>query len=76
MYILKAATGGFLYPSKESDNDTLQYIGKLNGYGGSIKTLTLPIPQDEKSFSDFIKVMAERESSVKDELKKLGNANS
>lgn len=51
-YILEAKLGGFVFPSQESqvDND----IGKLAGYGASLKKWSIQIPQGNSSYREFV----------------------
>ncbi len=65
MYVKQAELGGFIYPTKDSTKMECKNIGKLNGYGGFVKTWSIPIPQKVDSFSDFCMLMSEREKRLK-----------
>jgi 5-methylcytosine-specific restriction enzyme subunit McrC len=67
MYVKQADIGGFIYPSKNSILECIN-IGTLNGYGGSVKTWTLPIPITSDNFKEFMKKMNENEQELKTNL--------
>ncbi|MDG5800809.1 hypothetical protein QA597_10600 [Marinilabiliaceae bacterium ANBcel2] len=69
MYIMKLPLGAFLYPSRETMK--LDNLGKLNGYGGEVYQLFLPISQEEDCFSSFCKNMQRTESLFTDKLHPL-----
>ena len=64
MYVKQAEIGGFIYPTKIIDRLECKYIGKLNGFGGCVKTWSLPIPQTSENFREFIKTMNENENEL------------
>lgn len=66
MYVKEAALGGFLFPSKKTDKVKCRNIGKLNGFGGFVKTWSMPIPQHEDNFNDFCSLMADKETCLKE----------
>jgi len=65
MYVMQADLGGFLYPTKHKDKLECKHIGKLNGFGGLVKTWSIPIPQKADSFDNFSLLMAENENELK-----------
>ncbi len=65
MYVKQAELGGFIYPSKNSTKLESKSIGKLNGYGGFVKTWSIPIPQKVDNFNDFCMLMSENEKRLK-----------
>ncbi len=64
MFIQKAKKGSFVYPHKEENK--VNEIGALNGYGGEIKTYGVKIPQNSTAFQEFIKEMQESEKTLQD----------
>jgi len=65
MYVKQAELGGFLYPTKYTDKLECKQIGKLNGFGGFVKTWSMPIPQKADSFNNFSFLMSENENRLK-----------
>ena len=69
MYILEAHFGGFLVPGKDGQgNYTCE---TLNGYGGELFLLSLPIPSGSVSYSDFIEKIRLNEESFVETITKL-----
>jgi len=68
MYVKQAEIGGFIYPSKSIGKLKFKNIGKLNGFGGNVKTWSIPIPQTSENFKEFIKIMNENEQELKQSL--------
>ncbi len=66
MYVKQAELGGFLYPTKHADKLECKNIGELNGYGGFVKTWSMPIPQKADNFNNFCLLMSENEKSLKE----------
>lgn len=61
MYISKASTGAFVFPSKE---DTVHAdSATLNGYGGDLHLIGLPISK-ASNYSDFISEMEQNEKKL------------
>ncbi len=60
MHTLKADCGGFIYPGKDAQECK---IGKvtLNGYGGSVYQLQIPIPAQASSYPNFMAEMGLKE---------------
>ena len=67
MYITKAQSSGFIYPSQESGLCCCKEIGELNGYGGSIYKYGVCIPVNAKGMDDFC-VQMER---IEDEMRRI-----
>lgn len=61
MYMLKAETGIFLFPNETETSDNK--VGVLSGYSGQIKTCSLCIPHDSKSYKDFTTSIRTHEKS-------------
>ncbi len=54
LYILKANQAILLYPSQtEGQQEPNNFYGKLNGYGGTLQTYGLKIPQSQGDSMDF-----------------------
>ena len=53
MYITKAQSSGFIYPSEESGLCSNREIGELNGYGGNIYKYGVCIPGNVTDMNDF-----------------------
>ena len=66
MYVKQAELGGFLYPTKHADKLECKNIGKLDGYGGFVKTWSMPIPQEADNFNNFSLLMSENEKRLKE----------
>lgn len=58
MYVLRLSNGGFLVPGGEK-LEMKEEI--LNGYGGIMYLINLPIPKGESSYSDFCKSIRQNE---------------
>ncbi len=67
MYMLKANVGGLIYPSKNSKFES-NIVGTLNGYGGVVKTWSIPIPSTTINFKEFINAMNLIEQELKTNL--------
>ena len=67
-YILKAEKAGLVFPSKDKvvDNE----IGKLAGYGALLKKLSIQIPQNASSYSEFCEMMESSEAIFKRNIDK------
>lgn len=65
MYVKQAEIGGFIYPSKSIGKLKYKNIGKLNGFGGNVKTWSISIPQTSENFKEFIKIMNKNEQELK-----------
>jgi 5-methylcytosine-specific restriction endonuclease McrBC regulatory subunit McrC len=63
MHIQKAELGGFVHPVKEKKQNPIE-IGKLHGYGGTVKLWNLHIPQYSENFADFHCKIKEAEKDV------------
>jgi len=68
MYVKQAEIGGFIYPSKYIGKLNFKNIGKLNGFGGNVKTWSISIPQASENFKEFIKIMNENEQELRQSL--------
>ena len=68
MYVKQAEVGGFIYPSKSIGTLKFKNIGKLNGFGGNVKTWSIPIPQTSENFKEFIKIMNKNEQELRQSL--------
>lgn len=68
MYVKRAKIGGFIYPTKNYGKFEQKTIGKLNGFGGNVKTWCLSIPQTTKNFNEFMKIMNENEQELRENL--------
>ena len=68
MYVKQAEVGGFIYPSKSFGKLNFKNIGKLNGFGGNVKTWSVPIPQTSENFKEFIKIMNKNEQELRQSL--------
>lgn len=68
MYVTESNKGGFIYPAKCIDKIVCKNIGQLNGFGGTVKTWSVPIPQTAENFKEFIKTMNENEQELKQNL--------
>ena len=67
MHTMRISVGGFLYPhsSKEAPRNRLEReVYQLAGYGGTISSLGLPIPQNAANYATFTFAMAEREREL------------
>lgn len=62
MYIKKAAHGGLIYPSSNTD---MQHVGLMNGYGGDFYTCSLRIPRKCQSLDSFREEIYEEEQKLK-----------
>ena len=67
-YILKAEKAGLIFPSEKKavDNE----IGKLAGYGASLKKWSIQIPQKSSSYSEFCEMMENSEETFKRNITK------
>lgn len=67
MYMLKAKQGAFLSPFQ---NEIVEFASStLNGYGGSISLLGLEIPNENRSYKEFVEKMKIKESDFCKTLK-------
>ena len=67
MHTMKVDRGGFLYPHspKEAPRNGLEReVYQLAGYGGTISSLGLPIPQDATTYDQFKGFMEAREEEL------------
>ncbi len=67
MHTMRISVGGFLYPhsSKEAPRNGLEReVYQLAGYGGTISSLGLPIPQNAANYATFTFAMADREREL------------
>ena len=74
MHTMRISVGGFLYPhsSKEAPRNGLEReVYQLAGYGGTISSLGLPIPQDATTYDQFKGFMAEGEQELLEAVGKL-----
>ena len=67
MYVLKADVGGFIYPEAVQGKEEMQ----LNGYGGRLVKLCLPIPRGATSYREFSEKMARLENEFKRKVEQL-----
>ena len=74
MYITKAKSSGFIYPSEESGLCSNQEIGELNGYGGNIYKYGVCIPgiTTDMNMNDFCTKM----QFVEEEMRRIAFGNS
>ena len=73
MHITNAKIGGFLYPSKDTDNIYCldASLGTLRGFGGEIHTIGIPIPKNCKNFRDFTDKMQVVEKDLTEKIKNM-----
>ena len=64
MYITKAKSSGFIYPSEKTGLCHTEDIGKLNGYGGSIFKIGVGVPQNVTDKDDFCTKMNDVEQAL------------
>ena len=68
MYVLKRPKGGFLVP----DGEVVRIKQEtLNGYGGNMFLVNLPIPSDASTYDDFCERMHSSEATFIDAIKGL-----
>lgn len=63
MYVLKLGIGGFLVPGGESVTVRRK---TLNGYGGEMLLINLPVAHSVASYSDYCDIMAQQEGLLKE----------
>ncbi len=69
MYTMLAKQGGFIFPSKNSDdNDKNVFHYELAGYGGFVHSIKFRIPQNVNSKNDFIKNMQNEEKELESNI--------
>ena len=74
MHTMRISVGGFLYPhsSKEAPRNGLEReVYQLAGYGGTISSLGLPIPQDAANYATFTFAMAKRERELLEAIEEM-----
>ena len=68
MYIRQLDAGGFLVPG----GDTVNVVSEeLNGYGGRMFILNLPIAKDAQSYASFVQSMQVNESELKQAIESI-----
>ena len=72
MYILKASTGGFIYPGKPDQPIWSKEI-MLNGWEGTVYPLRLPISRNAETYERFVEAMRKSEEEFQLEVSKLTN---
>lgn len=65
MFVKKAKLGGFVFPIEEHKNQGNKDIGKLDGYGGTVKIWSLTISDEKTDFKNFCNKMIENENELK-----------
>ena len=70
MHILPSENGAFIYPLDKDLKENLSKPREIKGYGGSVWTIGVKIPQDCNSLKVFAGKMKDSELNVK---KILGN---
>ncbi len=70
MYIMPAKSGGLIYPYDKSDKQNSSGLvvstrKNLYGYGGTVATYGVPIPQKDE-YRDFVSFMNETERNIKE----------
>ncbi len=75
MYVLKTDKGGFIHPTKYSDEIGIEDLGTLKGYGGEMYVISVPIPSDAGSYADFTKTMGQIESKLREDLEGIIKVN-
>lgn len=68
MYVLKLPFGGFLVPGGKT---VLPKQEEINGYGGRMFLLNLPIPSGVSSYDDFCSKMSANEFIFSDEIERI-----
>ena len=77
MYVLRANVGGFVLAKEANESDSLdppQLIGKLDGYGGSIKLFRLSIPTRSSDYRSFSVKMKKMETEFQNNIRHLCEA--
>lgn len=75
---MRISVGGFLYPHSSQKvsapaprNWLEREVYQLAGYGGTISSLGLPIPQDAPNYATFTFAMAKRERELLEAIEEM-----
>ncbi len=73
IHVLKTDKGGFIHPYQDSKGETIkqQKLGTLNGYGGEMYVISVPIPYGADSYEDFKGKMETVEVNLLDTVQEL-----
>ncbi len=73
MYVQKAKKGGVIHPHSFTENQNIDLcrIGELNGYGGYIYRIGVPILDSAKNFTEFQEKMKELEHELRSKIRDL-----
>ena len=78
MHTMRISVGGFLYPSPSKEvsalaprNGVERRVYQLAGYGGTISSLGLPIPQDAAPYGKFKDFMKDRERELLEAIEEM-----
>lgn len=74
MHVLPASIGCFIYPLegiKEITRPGHDFLGKLNGYGGSITILGFPIPPKQDSYQEYSLTMRHTEQQIRQLIQQM-----
>ena len=78
MHTMRISVGGFLYPHSSKKvsapaprNWLEREVYQLAGYGGSISSLGLPIPQDAPTYDQFKGFMKDRERELLEAIEEM-----
>ncbi len=70
MHVKVASYGAFLFPSEKTVD---KHIGRLNGFGGDLYTLSIGIPRNSSNFYEFTSIMALNENKFKEIVNRISN---
>ena len=66
LHVRKSSRAGVVYPAVNKGE--FKHIGILDGYGGTIFTIGISIPQDCENYDEFVKKMKQSEDKFRDSL--------